>query len=230
MKQNDIVLICGKSGSGKSYFAGWFARMFKGRGKALVLWDPKDEYHGLTASLFILDRAALARVRKEGHPFFLSLIRAHPSVRIIPQGLMLAELREVFDHLSHAVYLRKNTVLLVDEALLVARRGKVPPWTEILVTDARTKQNDVILVVQRVQLLDTTMVSQANVRVCFKMTDPNDLKRVSTFFANPAPKTHSNVGDYISSMLPFQALYVNEKNGAEGVIHTTKIRDFTHAG
>jgi adenylylsulfate kinase-like enzyme len=52
--QNDIVLVSGKSGSGKSYFAGWLASKFKERGKALVIWDKKNEYRGLAESLFVL--------------------------------------------------------------------------------------------------------------------------------------------------------------------------------
>lgn len=50
------------------------------------------------------------------------------------------------------------------------------------------------MVTQRVQNLDTTMASQANIRVAFKRTDPNDLKRISTYFPNPAPAEFANVG------------------------------------
>ena len=97
-------------------------------------------------------------------------------------------------------------------------------------TDARTNANDLIFVTQRAQNLDTTIVSQGNVRVAFKLTDPNDLKRVSTFFQNPDPEQYPNVGAFISGMQPFVALYMDEKNGVEGVIHTSKITDFAHFG
>lgn len=87
-----------------------------------------------------------------------------------------------------------------------------------------------LTVTQRVQLLDTTMASQANVRVCFKMTDKNDIGRVSSYFANPQPARHATVGAFIANMSPCQALYVNEKDDGEAVIHTTKITGFDHFG
>ncbi|HVL86419.1 MAG TPA: DUF87 domain-containing protein, partial [Candidatus Thermoplasmatota archaeon] len=228
--QNDIVLVSGKSGSGKSFFAGWMASQFKERGKALVIWDKKNEYRGLAVALFVLNQAAFAKVRQAKHKFFLRLIEKHPSLRIVPQGLTLDEMLEAFDHLAHAVYERGETVLLVEEAHVVAPQGQTPRYAQILVTDARTTANDLIMVTQRVQLLDTTMASQANVRVAFKMTDLNDLKRVSSYFQNPAPGRFSNVGAFIAAMLPFQALYVNEKNGLEGVMHTSRIANFVHFG
>ncbi|HVL88514.1 MAG TPA: hypothetical protein VM681_11005, partial [Candidatus Thermoplasmatota archaeon] len=166
----------------------------------------------------------------EKHSFFLKLIAKFPSVRIVPQGLTLDEMLEAFDHLAHAIYDRGDTVLLIEEAHVVAPQGKTPRYAQILVTDARTQANDLLMVSQRVQLLDTTMASQANVRITLKMTDPNDLKRVSTFFRNPLPGRFPSVGAYISRMLPFQALYVNEKNGLELVLHTSKIGNFAHFG
>lgn len=137
---------------------------------------------------------------------------------------------EAFDDLARAVYERGQTVLLVEEAHVVAPQGQTPRYAQILVTDARTNANDLIMVTQRVQNLDTTMASQANIRVAFKMTDPNDLKRIATFFQNPAPAEFPNVGAYIAAMLPFQALYTNEKNGLELPIHTSKIKEFAHFG
>lgn len=230
MLTNDIVLICGKSGSGKSFFAGWFAWKFKRRGKALVLWDRKNEYRGLAKHLLVLDRALFARIKEEGHGVLRAVIDTFESVRITPQSLTLDELLEAFDALAQAIYERGQTVLLVEEAHVVMPQGQTPRWAQILVTDARTNANDLIMVTQRVQLLDTTAASQANVRVCFKMTDLNDLKRVASYFTNPLPATHGDVGSFIASMMPFQALYVNEKNGAEGTIHTTRIKDFRHFG
>lgn len=228
--QNDIVLISGKSGSGKSYFAGWMASKFKERGKALVIWDKKNEYRGIATSLLVLNQDTFTKARHAKHVFFRRLIERHPSVRVVPQGLTLDEMLEAFDHLAHAVYERGQTVLLVEEAHIVAPQGQTPRYAQVLVTDARTHANDLIMVTQRVQNLDTTMASQANIRVTFKMTDPNDLKRISTFFQNPAPTEFPNAGAYIAAMLPFQALYTNEKNGLELPIHTSKIRDFEHFG
>ena len=47
---NDIVEVFGKSGCGKSFFAGWMASKFRERGKArLVIWDKKNEYRKLDA-------------------------------------------------------------------------------------------------------------------------------------------------------------------------------------
>lgn len=195
-----------------------------------MVWDRKNEYRGLARSLFVLDRAAYDRLKEGGHGFFRKLIDAYPSVRIVPQGLTLDELIEAFDHLAHAIYERGRTVFLIEEAHVIAPQGEAPRWAQILVTDARTAANDLIMVTQRVQLLDTTMASQANVRVCFKMTDKNDIGRVSSYFSNPQPKRYGNVGAFIAALSPCQALYVNEKNGAEGVLHTTKIKGFSHFG
>jgi DNA helicase HerA-like ATPase len=229
--QNDIVEIFGKSGCGKSFFAGWLASKFKERGKArLVIWDKKNEYRGLASSLLVLNQAAFAKVQQAKHEFFIRLLADHPSVRVVPQGLTLNEMLESYNELAHAIYELGDTVLLTEEAHVVCPQGQTPRYAQILVTDARTDANDLIFVTQRAQNLDTTIVSQGNVRVTFKLTDPNDLKRVSTFFENPAPGEYSNVGAFIAGMQPFVALYVDEKNGFEGVIHTSKITDFAHFG
>lgn len=217
-------------GCGKSFYAGWLATKFKERGKALVIWDKKNEYRGLASSLLILNQTVFEAIKAAKHRYFLKLLEAHPSVRIVPQGLTLDEMKEAYDHLAHAVYERGSTVLLTEEAHVIAPQGQAPRYAQILVTDARTNANDLILVTQRIQNRDTTMASQANVRVTFKMTDPNDLKRVATFFANPDPDHAANVGAFIAGMLPCQALYVNEKNGQQMVIHTTRIRGFSHFG
>ena len=228
--QNDIVEVFGKSGCGKSFFAGWMASKFKDRGKALVIWDKKNEYRGLAASLLVLNQEAFAKVQKAKHEFFMRLLEAHPSIRIVPQGLTLDEMLEAYNELAHAVYERGQAVLLTEEAHVVCPQGSTPRYAQILVTDARTNANDLIFVTQRAQLLDTTIVSQGNVRVAFKMTDKNDLNRVVSFFQNPEPERFNNVGAFIAAMHPFQALYMNEKNGLEGVIHTNKITGFSHFG
>jgi DNA helicase HerA-like ATPase len=87
--------------------------------------------------------------------------------------------------LSRALYGRGQTALLVKEAHIVASQGQTPRYAQVLVTGARSNANDLIMVTQRVQNLDTTMASQANIRVAFKMTDPNDLKRINVL---PEPR------------------------------------------
>lgn len=229
-KQNEIVEIYGKSGSGKSFFAGWLASKMRGGKKALVIWDKKNEYRGLSDSLLVLNTAAFAKVQQSKHEFFTRLIAAHPSVRIVPQGLTLDEMLEAYDELCHAVYDRGSTVLLTDEAHIVCPQDKTPRHPQMLVTDARSAANDLLFVTQRAQNLDTTIVSQGNVRVAFKMTDKNDLDRVAGFFQNPDPERFKNVGAFIKGLQPYMALFADEKNGLEGVIHTTKITDFVHFG
>jgi hypothetical protein len=49
------------------------------------------------------------------------------------------------------------------------------------------------------------------------MADKSDIGRVSSYFSNLQPARYGNVGAFIAALSPCQALYVNEKNGAEGV-------------
>jgi DNA helicase HerA-like ATPase len=228
--QNDIVTIFGKSGCGKSFFAGWLASKLRGEEKRLVVWDKKNEYRGLADALLTLDSHVIERIRNTRHEFFIRVLTDQPSLRIVPQGLTLDEMMEAYNELAHAIYELGNCVLLTEEAHIVCPQGQTPRYAQALVTDARTNANDLIFVTQRAQMLDTTIVSQGNVRVAFKMTDPNDLRRVATFFPNPDPEHYANVGLFIAKMQPRIALFVNEKNGSEGVISTSKIVDFVHFG
>jgi hypothetical protein len=131
--------------------------------------------------------------------------------------------------LSRALYERGQTVLLVEEAHIVAPQGQTPRYAQVLVTDARTNANDLIMVTQRVQNLDTTMASQATIRVAFKMTDRTTETHLD-ILQEPCARGVPDRGRIHRSDASISGALLGREDGLELPIHTSKNRDFEHFG
>lgn len=83
--QNEIVVMRGKRGAGKSSFAGWLACNLEEHGKASSSGQ-EEHYRGLAYSLLILNHGAFEKVRQAKHEYFLRLLAAHPSIRSCGEG------------------------------------------------------------------------------------------------------------------------------------------------
>lgn len=216
---------------GKSYFMGALAEHAQ---KQRIILDPKDEHQGLAEFHLQVTRSVMAQVEdlEEGwYTFFTRVLATGKSVRIQVVGLDNAEYAAMMDGLARAIHEVGGIFFMADEYHRVAPNGRVPRWVQILHTDARTKQIDYLVGTQRPALLDTTVISQANRRVTFKMEYDVDLQRVGTIFRNPDPARFKSVEEAVMSLPPRTALYIDANTSQQVVIDTNQItRSVAHHG
>jgi len=229
-KHNSGTLILGMSGMGKSWMEGYLIEQTT---KQRIILDPKGEHVGLAEKLLLFDRTAVAAVAtlKGGwYELCRRIIATQKSVRLQVKGLDYNEQLEMVDGLARAVHERGHLFFSAGEYHRFAPNGRVPKWVQILHTDARTCQVDYIVSSQRPALLDTTVVSQANRRIAFKMEDVNDLKRAESLF-RPVEGVGRRSTDAIMQLRPRQCLYIDADTSEQQLIETeTLTRKVAHHG
>lgn len=227
-KHNSGTLILGMSGMGKSWMEGW---LIEQSDKQKIILDPKGEHVGLAENHLLIDRAAVEAVKKLPGGWvdlFRRVVNTQKSVRVEVKGLDYNEQMDMVDGLARAIHERGHILFVGGEYHRFAPNGRVPKWIQILHTDARTQQIDYVISSQRPALLDTTVVSQANRRIAFKMEDVNDLKRSKSLFR---PVDGKPVEEVISNLRPRNCLYINADTSEQELINTeTLTRKVQHHG
>jgi DNA helicase HerA-like ATPase len=230
-KHNSGTVVLGMSGMGKSWMEGYLT---ENSVKQRVILDPKDEHIGLAEAHLLITREVMAAALDlpEGWvTFWRRVLGTGKSVRITARGLDYEENIAMVDALARVIHERGNIFFVGGEYHRVAPNGRVPKWVQILHTDARSQGIDYIVSSQRPALLDTTVVSQANRRIAFKMEDINDLKRASTLFRNPDPSRFKDVMQVLMSLPPRTCLYINADTSEQAVVQTEKLhRKVAHHG
>lgn len=233
-KHNSGTVVFGMSGMGKSWLEGY---LVENSSKPRVILDPKDEHIGLAPLHIVIDRRVMAAALnlEEGWVTFWrrALAAALPKggVRITIVGLDFAENIACVDALARVIHELGGIIFVGGEYHRVAPNRSVPKWVQILHTDARTKGIDYVVSTQRPALLDTTIVSQANRRIAFKMEDINDLKRSATLFRNPDMQRFRSVEESIMSLPPRTCLYINADTSEQTVLNTESLtRKVAHHG
>jgi len=228
-RHNVGTVIIGMSGMGKSWFEGYLIEQSP---KQRIILDPKGEHGGLCEKHLIIDRAtiaAIAKLREGWVDFFRRVLATKKSVRIQVIGLDIEEQLTMVDGLARAIHERGHLLFVGCEYHRFAPNGRVPKWVQILHTDARSQQVDYIVSTQRLALLDTTIISQANRRITFKLEDINDLKRVESLFR--ATEGHSRSRDAIANLRPRTCLYIDADSSEQELIMTEGlVRRVQHHG
>jgi len=227
-KHNSMTLVLGMSGMGKSWMMGYLA---EASDKQRIILDPKNEHQGLADFHFLADRSVLAAAAKQRDGWtdiFRKVLGTQKSVRIQVHGLDYEEYRTMMDGLARAMHERGHLFFMADEYHRVAPNGRVPRWVQVLHSDARSQGIDGVIGSQRPALLDTTVVSQPNRRITFKMEDENDLKRTQSLFR---PIQGRRVDEVISNLKPRECLYINADTSEQELIVTTNLtRNVQHHG
>lgn len=230
-RHNAGTLVLGMSGMGKSWLEGFLTEQTP---KQLVILDPKNEHVGLAEAHLEIDRTVMASALdlEEGWvTFWRRVLATGKSVRITARGLDYEENIQMVDALARVMHERGNLFFVGGEYHRVAPNGRVPKWVQILHTDARSQGIDYIVSSQRPALLDTTVVSQANRRIAFKMEDVNDLKRAASLFRNPDPRRFKDVMQVLMSLPPRTCLYINADTSEQAVVQTERLtRRVAHHG
>jgi hypothetical protein len=185
--------IFGRSGAGKSWYAGYLLERIAPKFDYAVHFDIEDEEQGLSKkddavfkSFYVDEEFADRTVIYEGRemPLVLAVILENNHVRIIPDGLTPAEQRTVFAQISGlAMELGKteaNFHLSADEAHQIIPSNEEPDDRIIrMLTGGRKKGVEWMLITQRPANLHEEAYSQMNFAAYFSLTKDVDLAKVN---------------------------------------------------
>jgi len=188
------VTVLGRSGTGKSYYVGYLLEQTVPNFTYAVHFDLEDEEKGLSdadsdplyKTLYVdKERAAAVDWRKAIHN--------HRKLRVVPDGLTTEESQEVYAQIADAMMelckeLRPDATGFVscDEAHNLVTQASFDNRVERLITGGRKHGVECLHISQRPQLLHTTVISQADRRVYFAISDDNDLGKIDKQSGFPA--------------------------------------------
>lgn len=169
------ALICGMTGTGKSFLAEQYV---KGYPYAVKL-DTKDE----TAERKVQGLSAWEGL-KEGTDFqvvrdFEELEYAEtPKIIFCPD--FLEQTQELFDDFFQWIFLRQNTCLWIDELMSVGTVHKYPPQLGRLYTQGRSKFISLFSCTQRPSGIPTIALSNSSYFFVFDMMNLDDRKKMAS--------------------------------------------------
>lgn len=178
------VIVLGRSGTGKSYYTGYLLEQTVPDFTLAIHYDIEDEEKGLSDRnhdpLYQTLRVDEERARTLD---WRRALAQHRKLRVVPLGLTEEELRALYAGLCGYVMelCRGRDVtgfVSCDEAHNILKQSAFPTECERLITGGRKHGVECLHISQRPQLLHTTVISQADKRVYFGISDDNDLRKI----------------------------------------------------
>jgi len=208
------VTVLGRSGTGKSYYTGYLLEQVVPNFDYAVHYDIEDEEKGLSdpdhdplyKTLYV-DQQKAARIS------WPKAIHNHKKLRVVPEGLTTAEQRELYARIAGAVMKLCKDVkpdysafVSCDEAHNIVKQQAFDERVERMITGGRKHGVECLHISQRPQLLHTTVISQADRRVYFAISDDNDLSKIDKQAGFPAARLKN---------LPARVCIVENKDSGE---------------
>jgi DNA helicase HerA-like ATPase len=208
------VTVLGRSGTGKSYYTGYLLEQVVPDFTYAVHFDIEDEEKGLSdpdhdplyKTLYV-DKEKAAAIS------WPKAIYNHRKLRVVPEGLTTEEQREVYAQIADATMaLCKDATpdatafVSCDEAHNIVKQSAFAERVERMITGGRKHGVECLHISQRPQLLHTTVISQADRRVYFAISDDNDLGKIDAQAGFPASRLKD---------LPARVCIVENKDSGE---------------
>jgi len=208
------VVNIGQSGTGKSYYAGFLLEQVVPSFDLAVHFDIEDEERGLSdANHDPLYKTLRVDKQKAEALSWPKVLYNHRKVRVVPEDLTTDEMTQLYATICGAVMKLCRSVVpdwtafvSCDEAHNIITQASFPQPVERMITGGRKHGVECMHITQRPQLLHTTVISQADRRVYFRVTDNNDLAKIDGMSTFPAERLES---------LPDRVCIVENKSNAE---------------
>jgi len=171
------ILIVGKTGQGKSYFAKMLIKKIMEK-KRVVILDDNPEYRDLSnVQWFNIGRE---------HAFkeinFQKMMDKWLYLGFEVVDLLDDEQNYFVNELSDAIWDRGNTAFVIDEAHKFYPKWRYPANLARLIKGGRKFNIDIIMITQMLNELDLSMIRQAHWIVSFQVTEYNEVKRLSHYY------------------------------------------------
>lgn len=204
------VTVIGRSGTGKSYYTGYLLERTVPNFQVAVHFDVEDEEIGLSDAdhdplygTLRVDRNMANRLD------WIKTIWNHKKIRVVPDGLTTEEMRDLYAEIAGSVMQLcqsgpcDSAFVSCDEAHNIVTQAAFPEEVERMITGGRKHGCETLHLTQRPQLLHTTVISQADLRVYFAVSDDNDLRKIDSM---------SNFSASILEEIPKRCCVVENKN------------------
>lgn len=189
------VVVIGRSGTGKSYYTGYLLEQIVPEMTLAVHYDVEDEEPGLSDGDNPLYHTLTVGPQKARQLDWEQVIAKHRKLRIVPQSMTTEEQRALYAGLCRIIMRlckdvepQATALVSCDEAHNILRQHDFPTPCERLITGGRKHGVECVHIAQRPQLLPTTVLSQADRRVYFGVSDNNDIQKINKQSSFPARK------------------------------------------
>lgn len=163
-KHNEITVIFGKKGSGKSNLAKFL--LYEGaRGKSLFIWDFLGEY-GSYGIVFDNTLSILQYLKTRKPPY-----------KIILQSKRIDD----FDNFCKVIYNIGNIYLLVEETDSVCNANKIYDSFAYIIRYGRHYNLDILAITRRPFDIARLLTANADKIYCFQYNEPRDLQYLRAF-------------------------------------------------
>lgn len=170
---NKHVLVCGTTGTGKSFLAENYLRGYK----YVVKLDTKDE----TAERWNEGKSAWLGL-KEGKDFTVTdnmdMLDEIETDKIIFRPDFYDQTEELFEAFFNWVFMRQNTIVWIDELMQIATAYKAPRSLQRCYTQGRSKNVGVWACTQRPAGIPAICLSNSDYYFIFNLNNINDRKRI----------------------------------------------------
>lgn len=174
---NEIVVILGRKGSGKTYLA---KQIIRTKPRALI-FDPVCQFSDV--GVIINDPLALIQYLKaRGAGPFRAVYQ--PITGPLETDITATEFRNICE----IVWCLNDVWFLVDEIDTYAKANYCPPFFNNLVQRGRHKQISVMVTTRRHTETTRHITAQADTIITFRQHEPADIKYLGTFFGSEADK------------------------------------------
>lgn len=162
IRSDDIILITGKRGSGKSYFLKkWFLVSLAIQHKRVVIWDTNHEYQPIRSGLITYNlRSIIEEFNKKTQEIIY-----RPQIKT----------PEKFNQFCKIVFRLNNIFLMIEEIEQFASAYKVPPGFKTIIDIGRHRGLGVICTSRRTLMLPSDLPFNMDHLIIFRQTRPQDL-------------------------------------------------------
>lgn len=186
MPQNNLICaILGKTGTGKSFSTNWIIHQEyeKKRRNGIVVLDIRADH------LNLLKKNDFHYLRISGEIFnnynldWVGILQKYPYVVIEPIKISREDYEKLADDISKGLLEVENRVFVLEEAhLALPVHTSIKRNLSVLITTGRKIGLDLYFTTQRAALVNSTAISQANIRISFLLDDLRDIDRMRGHF------------------------------------------------
>jgi len=164
--QNNITLIFGRKGSGKTTIAKELIKYEKH--KHIIIWDFLGEYEN---GLIITEEKEFMK--------YIKTIKAGEQLEAIIR--FDKDVYTKFDNLCKKVWKIKNTLLVIEEADSICSSSYIGNGLASLIRYGRHRNIDIIGITRRPSDINRLLTSQADTVCCYKFIEPRDVKYLTDY-------------------------------------------------
>lgn len=176
-KQNEISVILGKKGSGKTSLA---FHLIEGANR-LIIFDFNREYSGFYVVREPDELAKVLQINFEG------------TFRISYQPSPNLELVEHFEHLCAAVFCMNNVTVLAEEIDIVSTASYSPPSLKKIIDYGRHRGINLLGLSRRAHRVPRDLTANADKIYTFAQFEPRDIKYLADYMGERAAEQVTNL-------------------------------------